>query len=367
MKLLILDVFLVRKFKIMEKIQLDNHGDFIERSCKVNNNEELLHYLKKENSPKIKSIALFFSRLGHFLTSLSWVNEEKIKKTYKPLADELESKLIAFEEKTEPYTEEQDKEIKETAKKVSTISKLYLGTRFKAKLEEFMHVDRWNKLSSGPSSRPPAPPRPPRVYGQIGTTDHAPDSAKIDDNSDQPSSQTKPPAPPRPPRVYGQIGATDHAPDSAKIDDNSDRPSSQTKPPAPPRPPRVYGQPLKTDNATDPTKIDSNPDPLPTRSREAPIRQNNANKDEDFLKALEKNRRRAVGDDGDIDNEEEDEVEISVNQDKEVKQPLVKKEGQGQNPIALKIIKEMKARNLVDSQDQPEGVEPETENDDWKV
>lgn len=192
-----------------------------------------------------------------------------------------------------------------------------------------MHVDRWNKLSSGPSSRPPAPPRPPRVYGQIGTTDHAPDSAKIDDNSD--------------------------------------RPSSQTKPPAPPRPPRVYGQPLKTDNATDPTKIDSNPDPLPTRSREAPIRQNNANKDEDFLKALEKNRRRAVGDDGDIDNEEEDEVEISVNQDKEVKQPLVKKEGQGQNPIALKIIKEMKARNLVDSQDQPEGVEPETENDDWKV
>lgn len=105
MKLLILDVFLVRKFKIMEKIQLDNHGDFIERSCKVNNNEELLHYLKKENSPKIKSIALFFSRLGHFLTSLSWVNEEKIKKTYKPLADELESKLIAFEEKTEPYTE----------------------------------------------------------------------------------------------------------------------------------------------------------------------------------------------------------------------------------------------------------------------
>ncbi|MBS4168357.1 hypothetical protein [Parachlamydia sp. AcF125] len=136
-------------------INLDNHADFIKQGCKVKNNTELLKYLKKENSPKTKTVELFFKRLGHFLKSFSWVSERTLKKAYNPLNKQLESKLKAFEAKKGPFTKEEEKEIQELSHKISNLSALYLGTRFKTKLEDFMHVARWNKLTI------PKPPEPP--------------------------------------------------------------------------------------------------------------------------------------------------------------------------------------------------------------
>jgi len=164
----------------MKVINLDNHRTIVKDNFKLKKPEKITSYLVKSSSKsklatlKIKSLRLFHFAFGGF----KWVNSNKITKTYKPLADQLQSQLDTLTKK-DTFTDEEKNTVFQTRDKILDVVKLFDSTTFKTKVESFMKVKQWEDLvvklggtlSTGiiPTAPPPMPKgwRPPRVLPPV--------------------------------------------------------------------------------------------------------------------------------------------------------------------------------------------------------